>query len=347
MPKLKQTYHQIFSGLLFIGLFALVSTSVAKISFVEKMGMSSLVIAIILGIVYGNTLHHRLPTKLHPGITFSAKKLLRIAIILYGFRISFQQIISVGFEGLLLDIFVIITTLGFGTWVGMKWLKLDRDMALLVSAGSAICGAAAVLAIESILKSDAYKASVAVGTVVLFGTTAMFLFPFLQQKGLWGFSHYQFGLFAGASIHEVAQVVTAGNAISVEAGEIGVIVKMTRVLLLVPVLIYLSYSENRRSKNTRSFSKKTIIIPWFAVLFVGVIGINSLNILPPHWIPLINQCDTFLLTMAMAAIGMETQLNKLKQVGLKPLYLALILFFWLTITVYLCVKYAPYLFAHQ
>ncbi|CAN5262339.1 YeiH family protein [soil metagenome] len=337
MPFSKENLAYTLNGILFVALFAIASLYLAEMPWMAHSGISPLVIAIVIGILYSNTLHHRLPVEWFPGIQFAAKRLLRLAIVLYGFRITFQQIGSVGVEGLALDAIVVASTLFLGTWLGVKVFKLDRHLALLISAGSAICGAAAVLAAEGILKSTPYKATVGVATVVLFGTLAMFLYPILQHAGLFGFDENQFGIFVGASIHEVAQAVVAGNDISVQAGNVAVIVKMTRVMLLVPVLIFLSYYENR--VTAQAGQKNKIVIPWFALAFVAVIGFNSLQLLPVVLVNLINQIDIFLLAMAMTAIGMETNLNKIKKVGLKPLYLAAILFIWLVGGVWLLVKY--------
>jgi uncharacterized integral membrane protein (TIGR00698 family) len=160
----------------------------------------------------------------------------------------------------------------------------------------------------------------------------------LQHAGVFGFTENQFGIFAGASVHEVAQALVAGANVGVTASNTAVIVKMTRVLLLVPVLILLSVYETRVLAE-KSQSKRRIIIPWFAVGFAAVIGFNSLHLLPGFLVTLINQIDLFLLTMAMAAIGIETNLNKIKTVGLKPMYLATFLFIWLTGAVYLLVKF--------
>ncbi len=334
----KQNRAHTLNGILFTALFALSSLYIAEMPWLTKAGISALVIAIILGIVYGNTLRHTLPSQWTPGIYFSSKRLLRLAIILYGFRVSFQQIASVGAEGLLLDIIVVAATLSLGYWVGVKLLKLDRHLALLISSGSAICGAAAVLAVEDVLKSDPYKASVAVGTVVLFGTLGMLIYPVLQHAGVFGFTDNQFGIFAGASVHEVAQALVAGSNVSIAAGDTAVIVKMTRVLLLVPVLILLSVYEVF-ALTDKTQVKKRIIIPWFAIGFAAIIAFNSLHLLPEVLVSLINQVDLFLLTMAMAAIGIETNLSKIKTVGLKPMYLALFLFIWLTVVVYSLVKF--------
>lgn len=325
-------------GVLVVGVFAVISTLLAESTWFSSIGINSLVIAIILGILYSNTYHHRLPREWLPGIQFSAKRLLRLAIILYGFRVSFQQIIAVGIPGLILDLFIVCFTLLLGTIIGVRILKLDRHLALLISIGASICGAAAVLASEEILKNEPHKTTVAIGTVVLFGTSAMFIYPFIQKMGWFGFDEKQFGLFAGATIHEVAQVVVAGNEISQNAGSIAIIVKMTRVLLLVPLLILLSLYENRLSAKAHHAPLK-LNIPWFAIYFVFIIGFNSLHLLPETWVNYINRFDIFLLTMAMAAIGMETNLAKIKKVGVTPLYLAALLFCWLTASGYTLVKF--------
>lgn len=326
------------SGILFVALFALASLYLAEMSWLIKAGINSLVIAIILGIIYSNTLRHRLPNEWVPGVQFSAKQLLRLAIILYGFRVTFQQIAAVGLEGLLIDIFVVTVTLLLGYWVGVKILKLDRHLALLITAGSAICGAAAVLAVEDVLHSEPYKATVAVGTVVLFGTIAMFIYPLLQHAGVFGFTNTQYGIFAGAAVHEVAQALVTGTNVSPAAGNTAVIVKMTRVLLLVPVLLILSVYESRHAPRENT-TKIKLNVPWFAVIFAVMIGFNSLHLLPNSVVSLINQWDVFLLTMAMGAIGMETNLQKIKKVGLKPLYLAIGMFIWLSLSVTLLIKF--------
>ena len=322
-------------GLTFIALLAIASYGIAQLPIISQAGLSSLVVAIILGIVVGNSWHH--PASWTPGIQFAAKRVLRTAIILYGFRVTFQEIASVGVEALLLDIFVVSTTLAVGYYVGKKLLKLDRDMSLLIAAGAAICGAAAVLAVEDVLKSDPYKATVAVATVVLFGTLSMFLYPALQHWGVFGFSDHQFGVFAGASVHEVAQALVAGTNVSVEAGETAVIVKMIRVLLLVPVLFVLTQLHQRGKTSTKKPLHQTV--PWFAVGFVLVIGFNSLHLFSAAATSYINQFDMLLLTMAMGAIGVETKWKKIKSVGIKPLYLASLLFVWLLASVSLLVNF--------
>lgn len=315
-------------GILFVGLFAISSYFLAGISWFSQHGISPLIIAILLGMTYSATLRSQLPHHWIPGIQFAAKRILRVAVVLYGFRITFQQVASIGLVGFCLDVLIVGLTLLLGTLIGIKVFKLDRDTSLLISSGAAICGAAAVLATEGILKSEAYKTSIAVGNVVLFGTAAMFLYPFIQHLGWLGFTDLQYGIYTGATVHEVAQVLVAGAQISNQTADTAVIVKMTRVMLLAPVLLGLGYyfARKNNSGQTLAFSKT---IPWFAVMFIGVVAFNSLNMLPQVALNTINQVDTFLLTLAMAALGIETHFGKIKQVGLKPLYLATVLFLWL------------------
>lgn len=332
MPKISTVILPKLAGLLVVTCLALLSYAIVALPFMTKSGISSLVIAIVLGIMFGNL--YKQPASWSAGIQFSAKRLLRTAIILYGFRVTFQQIASVGLEALFIDIAVVSLTLSVGYIIGRRVFKLDHDLSILISAGAAICGAAAVLAVEDILKSEPYKTSIAIATVVIFGTLSMFIYPAFQHAGILGLSANQFGIFAGASIHEVAQALVAGSEINSQVGQIAVIVKMIRVLMLVPVLLTLAYLSARKNKGQQSH----IIMPWFAFIFVAVIGFNSLHVLSPSLVNTINQIDIILLTMAMGAIGMETKLSKMKQVGVTPFYLALGLTTWLFVGVLNVVK---------
>lgn len=328
MPFQKAQRPHTFKGIFLTCLFAFFSYYLASLHWIAEKGFSPLVIAIILGMTYGSTLRQRLPHNWTPGIQFIAKRILRLAVIFYGFRLTFQQVTEIGWNGFILDLLIVSLTLTMGTWAGMKLFKLDRDTSILISSGAAICGAAAVLATEGVLKSEPHKAAVAVISVVIFGTTAMFLYPFMQHAGWFGFANTHYAIFAGATIHEVAQVLVAGSQISMQTGNIAVIVKMTRVMLLAPALIMLGIWLTRATKHKLQH-KISETIPWFAVIFIGVVGFNSLHLVPSMIVNTINQVDTFLLTLAMAALGIETNLTKVKQIGLKPLYLSIFLFGWL------------------
>ncbi len=330
------------SGVFFVAIFAAAATFISDISFIKDLGLSPLVIGIVMGIFYANTLHNQTPQAWQSGITFSGKKILRFAIVLYGFRITFQQIAEVGMDGFLVSLIMLSTTLIFGSWIGFKIFGMEKDTSILTASGASVCGAAAVLATEPVLKAEEYKTAIAVSMVVLFGTISMFLYPVLYTaifEHATGFLHMsprEFGIYVGGTIHEVAQVVAVPASIpnaSAEMANAAVIVKMTRVIMIAPMLIvlglYLAYSAKK--EGTDSESKMKLVIPWFAVYFIGVAGFNSLQLVPQNIVDIINQIDTFLLTMAMTALGMGTIFSKFRGLGLAPVYTALSMFIWLVV----------------
>ena len=241
--------------------------------------------------------------------------------------------------GVLVDLIIVTVTILGGVWIG-RLLKMDRDIALLTSIGSGICGAAAVLGAEATLHTKPYKTAVAVATVVIFGTIAMFLYPMAYRSGILGLDATQMGIFSGSTLHEVAHAVGAGNAMGDEIAGVSIIVKMIRVMLLVPVLIILGWWAASKVKSGSSKEgKRKVAVPWFAFGFLLVIGFNSFNLLPEAVVGWINDFDTFLLTMAMAALGAETSFDKFKKAGAKPFILAFCLFIWLMGGGYLLAKY--------
>ena len=272
---------------------------------------------------------------------FSSKTLLRLAIVLYGFRLTFQDLLMVGLDGFAISTFMLATTFIGGAWIGIKVFKLPRRLAFLTAAGSAVCGAAAVLATEPVVKGKSYESSIAVGTVVVFGTIAMFIYPALYNNGFLNLSPEEYGAFVGGTLHEVAHVVAAGQSVSPEAGNIAVIVKMMRVILIAPLLICLGYwlrafpdftdcDDDPADENACQGGKYTFkTFPWFAVFFVVCVGFNSLNLLPQKVVNAINTFDIFLLTMAMCALGMETSISRIRSVGPRPFILAALLALWL------------------
>ena len=232
MPFSPQKRSGTISGIVFVAIFAAAATMVAHVEFVSNLGISPLVVGIVLGIFYANTMHNKIPTVWESGIVFSGKKILRFAIVFYGFRITFQEIAEVGMEGFMVSLIMLSTTFVLGTWAGQRLFKMDRDTSMLSASGASVCGAAAVLATEPVLKAQEHKAAIAVSMVVLFGTIAMFLYPALYSAGVFDMSNREFGIYVGGTIHEVAQVVAVGGAYGTEASDAAVIVKMTRVILI-------------------------------------------------------------------------------------------------------------------
>jgi len=335
----KENRGNTLSGILFVALFSMAAMFIADYPFFKNLAISPLIIGIVIGVFYANTLRSKLPLEWVPGILFSTKTLLRVAIIFYGFRLTFQNIAEVGLHGILISAIMVTTTFIIGYLVGTKIFKFDKETTILISAGSSICGAAAILATEPVLKSKPYKSVIAVSTVVIFGTLSMFLYPILYKAGYISFGDTEMGLFIGGTIHEVAHVVGAGNAINNSVATTAVVVKMIRVMMIAPFLIILSIWLVKTGKKISSKAKTKITIPWFAVIFIGVAGFNSLNIIPQNIISDINSADTFLLTMAMTALGMETNVKKFAGVGLKPIYIASILYLWLIFGGYFVTKF--------
>lgn len=320
-------------GVLLITLFACAAFYIGDMNWVKALSLSPMVVGIVLGMLYANSLRNNLPETWVPGIKFCSKRILRTGIILYGFKLTFQDVMQVGVTAIAVDAVIVCGTIGLGLLVG-KLLKIDKDIALLTSCGSAICGAAAVLGVDGSIRPKPYKTAVAVATVVIFGTLSMFIYPILYRCGLFDLPPEVMGLFAGATIHEVAHVVGAANAMGTEVSDTAIIVKMIRVMMLVPVLLVIAWSiaHNRCKQDAQcdtSSSKAKITIPWFAILFLVVIGFNSLDLLPIGIVEWINHVDTFLLTMAMAALGAETSIDKFKKAGFKPFLLAAVLYCWL------------------
>lgn len=329
----------VLHGILLIALFSCAAFYIAEFEFVKRLSFSPLIVGIILGMLYANSLRNHLPATWVPGIQFCTKQILRAGIILYGFRLTFQSVVAIGGPAILIDCIIVTVTIFLGLLVG-KLLKMDRDLSLLTATGSAICGAAAVLGAEPVVKGEPHKTAVAVSTVVIFGTVSMFIYPVLYRVGLFDLTPEQMGLYTGATLHEVAHVVGAGNAMGAEIADPAIIVKMIRVMLLAPVLVIMGFALAR---GVKAVPATAVPVPWFAFGFLLVIGINSLLPKDLVWLDTlvngINQLDTFMLTMAMTALGAETSFDKFKKAGFKPFLLAFILYIWLMGGGYLLAKY--------
>lgn len=338
-------------GLLLAGAIAAVATWAAQFPAIKSNGLSALTLAIIIGLVIGNTVYPSIASQCGSGIAFTKARLLRAGIVLYGLRLTFQDIAQVGMAGVVIDALVLSSTFLLAQWIGQKLLGMDKRTTMLVGAGASICGAAAVLATEPVAKGRAEDVAVAVATVVVFGTIGTFLYPALfhwnAEYGWLNVDAQQYGVFVGSTVHEVAQVVAAGEAIGSQAADTAVIAKMVRVMMLAPFLLilsmWLSRSERNEGVNDGQPSKR-ITIPWFALGFVLMAGINSLGVLPKELVSAGVQLDNALLAIAMAALGLTTHIRAVRAAGTKPLILALALFIWLLVVGLLLNLWIPTLF---
>lgn len=349
----KENRGEVSHGILLIVLFSCSAFFIAEFDIVKKLSFSPLVVGIILGMLYANSLRNKVPETWVPGFKFCSKQILRAGVVLYGFKLTFQQVAAIGLPAIAIDLIIVFGTILLGIIVG-KLLKMDWDTSLMTSTGSSICGAAAVLGAEPVVKCEGHKTAIAVSTVVIFGTLSMFLYPMMYRSGYLDLNEQAMAIYTGATLHEVAHVVGAGNAMDAAGANIAAsatITKMIRVMMLAPVLVIMSYVLARLTAKKvitpNGDGKSKITVPWFAFGFLLVIGINSLlqgtDIIPSviltPVIETINNIDTFMLTMAMTALGTETSIDKFKQAGAKPFYLAGILYLWLLVGGYYLCKY--------
>lgn len=297
----------------------------------------------ILATLIGMTLHNVFgtPAWAKPGVTFSLKRVLRLGIILLGLQLMASQVAQVGFAGVGVIAATLVATFVFTKWLGHV-MGVDAKLAELIAAGTSICGASAVIATNTVTRGRDEDVAYAVACVTVFGSFSMLLFPLLP--GLLHLSPGAFGLWSGASIHEIAQVVAAAFQDGAHSGEIGTVAKLTRVMMLAPVVITLGIIAVRKAARTssKSASRAAPPMPWFVLGFVAMVILNSVVTIPAApkaWIVL---GTTFLLSMALAAMGIATDFRKLKAEGLKPLLLAAAAWVFISIFALVLVKVNAY-----
>ena len=316
-------------GLALTGAGALLCLLLERLPLLQAWSLGALTLAIGLGMVLGHVpwLQGAGATRWAAGVQLAKGPVLRAGIVLYGLRLSVQDITALGWGAVALDVFILSSTVALAWALGRYVLKLEPRSALLIGAGSAICGAAAVLATAPVAQARERDVGVAVATVVVFGTLSMFLYPWLAGV-LWPATAYSspgYGVYVGATVHEVAQVVVAASAIGGQAAHTAVITKMLRVLLLAPFLLILSWWLGRGAPADGGRGR--ITIPWFALGFVAVVLLHPG--LPQPLVRLGVWLDQWLLTIAMLALGMGIQWQALRRAGIRPLWLAGALWLWL------------------
>lgn len=345
MPHFER--HNLLQGVLYVAFLSCAALLIGQMPlFSETLRLSPLIIGVLMGMIYANTLRSSFPTEWESGLKFCAKRVLRLAIVFYAFRLSITNFVEAGWAAFLIDVTIVTVTALLGIGLG-RLLKLDGQTSLLVASGSAICGAAAVLGTESVIKAKPERTVVAVATVVLFGTLSMFLYPLVYSTGILELTPHQMAIYTGSTVHEVAHVAGAGGAMGPEIAATATITKMLRVVLLAPFLLIVGLFTGR-SKSEAGGAKQRIPIPWFAIWFLALIFVNTLfTQVAQSWgigdayasiTHAIKQIDDFALTMAMVALGMDATFAKFKAAGVKPFLLALALFIWLTLGGYFLVR---------
>lgn len=318
----KAAGHAAYAQGIWPGLF--LTAAIAALAFglreIPGVGtLSPMILAIIIGIAFHNIVGT--PRRAKEGVSFSLRRILRFAIVLLGFQLTAQQIVEVGPMGFAVIVATLIATFTFTTWLGHA-MGVDRKLTQLIAAGTSICGASAVIATNTVTKGHDEDVAYAVACVTIFGSIAMFAYPLLPA--VLHLDPHAFGLWAGASIHEIAQVVAASFQDGQASGEFGTIAKLSRVMLLAPVVITLGLMATRRRSHHSHHGAPNAAkapMPWFLVGFIALVGLNSLVAVPTDVKSVIVPVTTFLLSVALAAMGLETDISKLRAKGLKPLLL--------------------------
>lgn len=307
---------------LLLGIIVAVAWWAGQQTSMAGFGLSTLSLALFLGMLIGNLV--RLPEHMQPMLHVARHHLLRLGVMLFGLHIGITQLLDVGGRALAINLIVMGVILSAGIWIGIRIFRLEPALAVMTAAGSAICGAAAVLAAEPVVRGERAHTSMAIASVVLFGSLAMVIYPQIYQ--LFAPGDARFGIYIGATVHEVAQVVAIGQGIDAGTEETAVIVKLMRVMMLAPALLLLSLWWRRGQE-----ASGRLTVPWFAFGFIAVVGFNSLELLPRSLHEGLIGFDTLLLATAMAALGLETRLAQVRQLGIRPLAFAGLLFLALTL----------------
>ena len=253
------------------------------------------------------------------GIKATAKRVLQMAIVLFGFQMNFNAVIAMGAKAILLIFCVVATSFAVAFLVG-KLLKIPADEKTLIGVGTAICGGSAIAAVSPILEAEDDVVVRAISTIFLFNIIAAFLFPAIGRAA--GMSDTLFGMWAGSAINDTSSVVAAGYAFSDGAGEIATIVKLTRTIMIIPVSLIVAFMKSRKSgdKSSASVMKS---FPWFVLAFLLASIVNTTGIIPVGMTSYWSKMGKFLIIVAMVGIGFGCDMKQLAEGGKKSILLGL------------------------
>lgn len=279
--------------------------------------LSALVVAVVIGIVAGNTgLIH---PAMQPGLAFAGRNLLRAGVVVVGFRLSAGDLGDLGWPGAI----AVMVTVAV-TFVGMRWLGrklgVPPGLSLLAATGFSICGASAIAAAEPLSDADRDEVAYALGLVALCGTLAIFVLPPLGT--LFDLSPTLFGKWAGAAVHDVGQVVATASLEGDEALAAAVVVKLTRVVLLAPLLAFVAIGVRRRAGGDPT-AKRPPLLPMFVLLFLVAVAIRSTGVLGEAALDHLRTLEGLLLGAGLVALGCGVDVRRLRRLGGRPLVLGM------------------------
>ena len=310
-------YKQYGVGFLFTLVLGAFSLWLGKLIPGDIIGSS--VLALVLGMLMHPVLE-KVP-QMSSGVKFVSSKILKLGIILMGISLSFSQVLMVGKYALLLMALTLTTAFGGGYILG-RIFKVNWKLSSLLSASTAICGGTAVATLGPAIEADDRDIAYAISATFLFDLLTVIAFPWIGH--LLGLSDTSYGLWVGTAVNDTSSVVAAGYGFSEIAGSFAVIVKLTRTLFIVPVVLVFSYIHARtRAKSTQTAQKVrvTSIFPWFILMFIGMVAVKSTGFVPENVVTAVSSISKLFMVMALSAIGLKTSIQEVKGVGWKPMLL--------------------------
>ena len=274
--------------------------------------VSALLLVILLGMLWRSLAP--VPAMLEPGVRLAQRPVLRWAVAGLGFRLSLIELVKIGAPALVVVVISTLAALVFAWWLA-RVLGVPEKLGILLGVGGAICGASAIVAADSVVQGEKRDSALALGIITLLGTVGIVIYPLLHHP--LGLTDFAYGVWDGASLHEMAQVVAAGFGVSDEAARVATVVKLARICLLAPVVLYLGWSL--RHQHRAAGKAHVAPVPWFLVLFVAFAVLNSSGWLPKPAIELAKTIDLWLLCIGMAGVGIQTGFKDLGSAGARPI----------------------------
>ncbi|MCU5746606.1 YeiH family protein [Staphylococcus sp. SQ8-PEA] len=281
--------------------------------------IGSAIFAIIIGMVVGNLFH--IPDSFQAGIQFSSKKVLHYSIIVLGFTLSFQSIGSVGWRSIPI-IFITLILAFITVYILLKLLKIEENIGILIGVGTSICGGSAIAATSPVIRAKDNEVAFSISTVFLFNLIAVFIFPSVGH--LLRMSQESFGYFSGTAINDTSSVIAAASIYGHTSLQTGAIVKLTRTLMIIPVVLFFAVRTMNKEKSKDSNVSIKQIFPWFILGFIVTSLISTLFNFPSHVMDVFHNISLFLISVAMAGIGLSVDVKQFKSTGFKPILLGLI-----------------------
>jgi uncharacterized integral membrane protein (TIGR00698 family) len=283
------------------------------------------VAGLVIGVGLSQVAHRR--THLAAGVKFAGSVVLQVAVVLLGSALSLGQVAEVGVSSLPVMLGTLTVCLSLAFLVGRR-LGIGPDLRTLIGVGTGICGASAIAAVSPVIRARNPDIAYAISTIFLFNVAAVLAFPPLGH--VLGLDQHAFGLFAGTAVNDTSSVIAAATTYGTDASNYAVVVKLTRSLMIIPICLALAAITNRGTRTGPLWQRAARLVPWFLVGFVVVAGINSAGLIPAAAHAPLRTTSTFLITVALAGLGLGTDVSGVRRAGFRPLLLGLLL--WLAVT---------------